>query len=89
VNISLRWGKNPALDLEINALFVIAPYKYEGMWVFDDPAAGLTKESFVAVIDLMIEIFRAIAAAKFTLEPRQDSNLDQNLRLSAARNYCR
>jgi hypothetical protein len=34
---------------------VIAPYKYEGMWVFDDPAVGLTREPFVAGIDTMID----------------------------------
>ncbi len=28
----------------VNLLFVIAPYKYEEMWVFDDPAVGLSKE---------------------------------------------
>jgi hypothetical protein len=28
----------------MNSLFVIAPYKYEGMWVFDDPEVGLSKE---------------------------------------------
>src|ERR1700674_4078119 len=39
----------------MNALFVIAPYKYEGLWVFDDPAVGLSKESFIAGIDTMID----------------------------------
>lgn len=39
----------------MNALFVIAPYKYEGTWVFDDPAVGLTKEPFIAGIDTMID----------------------------------
>ena len=38
-----------------NSLFVIAPYKYSGMWVFDDPAVGLVKEPFVAGIDTMID----------------------------------
>ena len=28
--------------------FVIAPFKYEGMWVFDDPTVGLVREAFVA-----------------------------------------
>jgi hypothetical protein len=32
----------------MNSLFFIAPYKYEGMWVFDDPAVGLSKEPFIA-----------------------------------------
>src|SRR5205085_742086 len=40
---------------DMNSLFVIAPYKYRGMWVFDDPAVGLEKEPFVAGIDTMID----------------------------------
>ena len=39
----------------MNSLFVIAPYKYEGTWVFDDPAVGLSKEPFIAGIDMMID----------------------------------
>ena len=39
----------------MNLLFVIAPYKCEGMWVFDDPAVGLSKEPFIAGIDMMID----------------------------------
>src|ERR1051325_11230935 len=39
----------------MNSLFVIAPYRYEGMWVFDDPRVGLVREPFVAGIDLMID----------------------------------
>ena len=31
----------------MNTIGVIAPYKYEGMWVFDDPAVGLVREPFV------------------------------------------
>jgi len=27
-----------------NAIFVIKPYKWEGMWVFDDPNVGLVKD---------------------------------------------
>ena len=40
----------------MNSLFVIAPYKYEGMWVFDDERAGLVREPFVAGIDTMIDL---------------------------------
>jgi len=36
-------------------LIIIAPYKHQGMWVFDDPAVGLEKEPFVAGIDTMID----------------------------------
>ncbi len=39
----------------MNALFVIVPYKYEGLWVFDDPAVGLFREPFIAGIDTMID----------------------------------
>jgi hypothetical protein len=39
----------------MNALLVIAPYKYQGMWVFDDPAVGLSREPFIAGIDTMID----------------------------------
>ena len=39
----------------MNAISVLFPYKYEGTWVFDDPAVGLTKEPFIAGIDTMID----------------------------------
>ncbi|HEV3243320.1 MAG TPA: DUF6717 family protein [Chthoniobacterales bacterium] len=39
----------------MNALLVIAPYKYQGTWVFDDPALGLSREPFIAGIDTMID----------------------------------
>ncbi|MCI0744986.1 MAG: hypothetical protein L0Y58_06230 [Verrucomicrobia subdivision 3 bacterium] len=38
----------------MNAISVIVPYRYEGMWVFDDPRVGLVREPFVAGIDVMI-----------------------------------
>jgi len=34
----------------MNSLMVIVPYKYEGLWVFDDAAVGLSKEPFIAGI---------------------------------------
>ncbi|HXP35091.1 MAG TPA: hypothetical protein VN827_06065, partial [Chthoniobacterales bacterium] len=40
---------------DVNALLVIFPYKYQGTWVFDDPAAGLSREPFIAGIDTMID----------------------------------
>jgi hypothetical protein len=43
----------------VNAISIIAPYRFEGMWVFDDPAAGLVREPFVSGIDTMID--RAVA----------------------------
>jgi hypothetical protein len=39
----------------MNALLVIAPYRYQGTWVFDDPAVGLLREPFIAGIDTMID----------------------------------
>ena len=39
----------------MNAIYVIAPYKYYDMWVFDDPRVGLAREPFVAGIDTMID----------------------------------
>jgi len=40
---------------DMNPLMVIAPYKYDGAWVFDDPAVGLFREPFIAGIDTMID----------------------------------
>ena len=42
-----------------NSLMVIAPYRYEGMWVFDDERVGLTREPFVAGIPEMIDALTA------------------------------
>ena len=39
----------------MNALSIITPYKHDGLWVFDDPAVGLSKEPFIAGIDTMID----------------------------------
>lgn len=38
-----------------NAIFAIKPYKWHGMWVFDDQRVGLDKEPFVAGADTMID----------------------------------
>jgi len=53
-SILLRAGDAPKID-PMNSLFVIAPYKNEGLWVFDDPTVGLVKEPFIAGIDTMID----------------------------------
>jgi hypothetical protein len=42
-----------------NSIFVIKPYKWEGLWVFDDPAVGLVREPFVAGADMMIDVATA------------------------------
>jgi hypothetical protein len=39
----------------VNSLFVIAPYKHLGMWVFDDQKAGLVQEPFVGGADTIID----------------------------------
>ena len=38
-----------------NAIAVIYPYKYEGLWVFDDDKVGLIREPFVAGADVLID----------------------------------
>lgn len=43
----------------MNSLFVIAPYKFEGMWVFDDPRVGLHREPFVSGADTIIDMLTA------------------------------
>lgn len=39
----------------MNAINLIVPYRYEGMWVFDDPRVRLDKEPFVSGADSMID----------------------------------
>lgn len=39
----------------MNSIFAIAPYEWNGLWVFDDAERGLLKEPFVAGADTMIE----------------------------------
>ncbi len=38
-----------------NSIIVIHPYKYEGIWVFDDEKVGLLQEPFVSGADDIIE----------------------------------
>jgi hypothetical protein len=39
----------------MNAINVIAPYHYEGIWVFDDAKVGLVQEPFVGGADSIID----------------------------------
>lgn len=39
-----------------NAITVIKPYKWEGMWVFDDERVDLVKEPFVGGADTLIDL---------------------------------
>ena len=38
-----------------NSIMIIHPYRYEGMWVFDDPGVGLEREPFVSGADVVID----------------------------------
>jgi hypothetical protein len=38
-----------------NAITVIKPYKWQGLWVFDDDRVDLVKEPFVAGADTWID----------------------------------
>ena len=42
-----------------NAMLAIHPYRHEGLWVFDDDAAGLVREPFVFGMPEMIDRFVA------------------------------
>jgi hypothetical protein len=55
VVFNLLRGQNRNETNGMNTLMVIVPYKYEGLWVFDDPAVGLNKEPFIAGIDTLID----------------------------------
>lgn len=39
-----------------NSIFVIKPYIWEDLWVFDDPDTGLIREPFVGGADTMLSI---------------------------------
>jgi len=43
----------------MNSLFAIAPYRFEGMWVFDDPRVDLYQEPFVSGADDIIDVLTA------------------------------
>ena len=47
-----------------NSIFVIKPYKWNGMWVFDDERVDLDKEPFVAGADSMIDTAVALKGIK-------------------------
>ena len=38
-----------------NSIMVVKPYKWEGMWVFDDENTGLVREPFVAGVPEILE----------------------------------
>ena len=55
VTFGLLRTENRKENDAMNTLMVIVPYKYEGLWVFDDAAVGLNKEPFIAGIDTLID----------------------------------
>ena len=40
----------------MNAVSVIFPYRLEGVWVFDDAAAGLVREPFISGADNILDV---------------------------------
>ena len=54
----------------MNALNVISPYRWNGMWVFDDPKVNLRREAFVAGADDLCESLSTVDGVphdRFTL----------------------
>ena len=39
-----------------NTIRIISPYRYQGTWVFDDPAVDLVREPFVSGVPEMIDL---------------------------------
>jgi len=39
----------------VNTLIAIYPYKYQGLWVFDDEKVGLLQEPFISGADTIID----------------------------------
>ena len=73
------------IERDMNAISAIHPYKYEGLWVFDDLRVGLVQEPFVSGADEIIErMVQGISGAEsgFTLLfsaapfPGHDSTLE-------------
>jgi hypothetical protein len=50
-----RIVKAKAMNVRKNIINVIQPYWHAGMWVFDDPRVGLSREPFVGGADTMID----------------------------------
>lgn len=48
----------------VNQINVIKPYKWEGLWVFDDPNKGLDKEALIAGMPEMIVMATTKAGIK-------------------------
>jgi hypothetical protein len=49
----------------VNSIVAIHPYRSAGLWVFDDPRAGLVQEPFVAGADVILDrMVEGIAGAE-------------------------
>jgi hypothetical protein len=53
--IAVHYLKSLTSRFPSNSILVIQPYKYNGLWVFDDSRTGLVREPFVAGIPGMID----------------------------------
>ena len=51
------WSAMMAAPMRLpqNSIMVLAPYRYNGTWVFDDERVGLVREPFVAGVPEMID----------------------------------
>jgi hypothetical protein len=59
MNTPFRQGHGEKKAPLNNSIFVIKPYKWEGLWLFDDARVGLVKEPFVGGADTMIDMATA------------------------------
>jgi hypothetical protein len=57
ISFSVTFIQNiPAGPPVKNSLFAIVPYKFDGLWVFDDPDVGLVKEPFISGADQILDV---------------------------------
>src|SRR5271157_2647157 len=58
-----------------NSIMVVKPYKWEGMWVFDDEKTGLVREPFVAGVPVIPSKKRApISSIRRAPQPESPSS---------------
>jgi hypothetical protein len=69
---ALVTGQQEETCFQMNAINVIAPYKHNGQWVFDDSRVGLSQEPFVAGADTWID--RVVADIPNAAQGRQTPN---------------
>jgi len=50
-----------------NAIFVIAPYRHSGFWVFDDEKRRISKEPFVAGADVVLNLCEKAISKNFSI----------------------